>query len=200
MQMMETTQFYNRQASELIKRYDNANMSSLHKLLLESIPQGGKVLDIGFGSGRELQFLHDKGYDVWGMDPSDMFVKNARDRFLSKKSQFFRAEVPFNKDSIGLDAKFDAIIGIAMWMHLKHNLYEDAVESVVSVAKRASKVLISYSQGSRAANERYFEDVDLDYIVELFKSEGFSLFETTKSADSLNRDELTWITVVFKND
>ena len=69
MQMMETTQFYNRQASELIKRYDNANMSSLHKLLLESIPQGGKVLDIGFGSGIDLQFLHDEGYDVWGMDP-----------------------------------------------------------------------------------------------------------------------------------
>ena len=198
--MMETTQFYNRQASELIKRYDNANMSSLHKLLLESIPQGGKVLDIGFGSGRELQFLHDKGYDVWGMDPSDMFVKNARDRFLSKKSQFFKAGVPFNKDSIGLDAKFDAIIGIAMWMHLKHSLYKDAVASIVSVAKRASRVVISYSEGSRAADERYFEDVDLDYIVELFKSKGFSLLETTKSADSLNRDELTWITVVFKND
>ena len=87
-----------------------------------------------------------------------------------------------------------------MWMHLKHSKYKDVLESIVSVLKSQSTVVISYSQGSRANDERYFEEVDLDYITELFNVKGFALIETIKNADSLDRDSLTWVTVIFKND
>ena len=77
-------------------------------------------------------------------------------------------------------------------------IWRGSCESIVSVAKTTSTVVISYSEGNRA--KRYFEDVDLEYIMKLFESEGFSLVETTKNCDSLDRDSLTWVTVVFNND
>jgi len=106
-------------------------MISLHQLLLKCIPKNSTVLDIGFGSGRDLQFLHDNSYDIWGIDPSAKFVANSKDRFPTKKEQFFEASVPFDKKVLGLTKEFDVVITIAMWMHLQHKQYKDVVESIV---------------------------------------------------------------------
>ncbi|QSZ43123.1 methyltransferase domain-containing protein [Sulfurimonas aquatica] len=197
---MTTIDYYNTNATQLIDRYDNANMSSLHQLLLKHIPKNSSILDIGFGSGRDLQFLHDNGYDIWGIDPSAKFVENAKKRFPSQQNQFLEESVPFDRKDIGFPKDLDVVITIAIWMHLKHSKYKDVVESIVSVLKSQSTVVISYSQGSRANDERYFEEVDLDYITELFNVKGFTLVEMLTNNDSLDRDSLTWVTVVFKND
>ncbi|MCD6301197.1 MAG: class I SAM-dependent methyltransferase [Staphylothermus sp.] len=197
---MTTVEFYNNKSTELIARYDNANMSLLHKLLLKYIPQKSSVLDIGFGSGRDLHFLQDNCCDIWGVDTSSKFVENAKQRFSNIKEQFFEASVPFSKEQLKLNKQFDTVVAIAMWMHLKYNEYEDAVESIVSVAKTTSTIIISYSKGIRIDDERYFENVDLEYITQLFNNKGFRLIETIKNEDSLDRDNLTWITVVYKHD
>lgn len=197
---MLTTSFYNINFKELIDIYDNADMSSLHRLLLKYIPEKSRVFDIGFGSARDLQFLFDNNYDIWGIDPSYGFVKNAKIRFPTKQDQFFKASVPYDKEVLGLNIKFEAVIIIAMWMHIQHREYENVVESIVSVLKDSSTVIISYSEGYRAKDERYFENVDLGYITQLFQNKKFTLIKTIKNEDSLKRDNLTWITVVYKHD
>ncbi len=197
---MKTVDYYNKNVTKLVDRYDNADMSQLHQLLLKYIPANSTILDIGFGSGRDLDFLQSCGYDIWGMDPSEKFIENAKKRFPNIQEQFIETGVPFDKSSIGLNREFDALISIAMWMHLEHTQYADAVESIVSVAKDNSTIVISYSEGSRVDNDRCFVEVDLMYLVELFSRNGFSLVETIKNGDSLDRDSLTWVTVVFKHD
>ena len=198
--MNMTTDFYNTHSAKLINRYDNASMSSLHNLLIKYIPQKSRVLDIGFGSGRDLQFLQTLDCNIWGIDPSSEFVKNAKNRFPNFKEQFFKASVPFNKEQFTLNEKFDIIMSVAMWMHLKNKQYASVVDSILSVSKITSTIIISYSEGSRVNDERYFEDVDTDYLIELFKNRGFFLVETIINGDSLNRDSLSWKTVVFKHD
>ena len=197
---MKTVDYYNTNVTNLVARYDNADMSQLHQLLLKYIPKNSTILDIGFGSGRDLDFLQSHGYDIWGIDPSTKFVENAKNRFPTKQDQFFEASVPFDKKELGLDKGFDAVINIAMWMHLQHKEYKNVVESMVSVLKSSSTLIISYSEGSRVGDERYFEDVDLEYMTQLFKDKGFSLIETVTTGDSLDRDTLTWITVIYQHD
>ena len=197
---MSTIDFYNNKSSELIQRYDNAEMSSLHKLLSTYIPMKSKVLDIGFGSGRDLQYLHDNNYDIWGIDPSQSFVENAKERFTDKRNQFFEASLPFEKNLFEL-TKFDAVISIAVWMHLKLQNYPEAVKNIINVSKPDSMIIISYSEGLRAEEDgRYFENVNLDYLCELFSNKGFNLIETVKNEDGLSRGSLTWVTVIFKHD
>jgi len=48
--------------------------------------------------------------------------------------------------------------------------------------------------------ERYFEDIDVAYITQLFNQYNFTLVKRTSTQDSLNRDTLTWITIVFTHD
>jgi hypothetical protein len=113
---------------------------------------------------------------------------------------FFESSAPFSKELFKSDIKFDAVISIAMWMHLERSKYAEVVDNIISAAKTTSTVIISYSEGIRGDDLRYFEDVDLDYITELFYSKDFKLAESVKSGDILNRDNLTWITVVFKHN
>ena len=197
---MKTIDFYNENSVTLVKRYDNADMSSLHQLLLKYIPKNSSILDIGFGSGRDVNFLHNQGYDVWGIDPSVKFLENIKQVFPNLIEHFYRASIPFDKNMMGINREFDAIISIAMWMHLEYAQYADAVASIVSVANNNSNIVISFSIGNRIKDDRYFEEVNLTYLTELFKERGFSLVETVKNNDSLGRDILTWITVVFKHD
>jgi len=194
---MKTVDYYNTNVTNLVARYDNADMSQLHQLLLKYIPKNSTVLDIGFGSGRDLDFLQNNGYDIWGIDPSTKFLENAKNRFPTEQNQFFEASVPFDKKEVGLDKGFDAVITIAMWMHLQHKQYKNAVESIVSVLNSSSTVIISYSEGSRVGDERYLVEVDLKYLVELFKERNFALVDTIKHDDSLDRDSLIWVTVTF---
>jgi len=197
---MSTTSFYNSNAIQLIDRYNNAEMTSLHTLLLKYIPKDSSVLDIGFGSGRDLQFLKDNSYDIWGIDPSDRFVQNIQTRFPDITNNFIQSSVPFSIDHPPFSRNFDAIITIAMWMHLKREQYEDVIKSIVSAAKDKATIIISYSEGSRADDERYFEDVDLEFIIQIFQQYNFILVETITTNDSLNRDTLTWSTVILKHD
>jgi len=59
---MKTVDYYNTNVTNLVARYDNADMSQLHQLLLKHIPKNSTVLDIGFGSGRDLDFLQNQRY------------------------------------------------------------------------------------------------------------------------------------------
>jgi len=197
---MATLSYYNKKSAQLIDRYDNAEMSLLNEVFLKHIPKNNRLLDIGFGSGRDLDFFNKRGHDIWGIDPTVNFVEYAKKRFPNQKSHFFRSNLPFNKDIFG-ETKFDAIICIAVLMHLKRKEYPEAVKSMINVSSPNSVIIISYSIGQRAEeDERYFEEVDLNHLSELFSSNGYILIDTVKSGDTLNRDSLTWITVVFKHD
>lgn len=60
----QTQEFYESNAHNLMERYDSADMSALHHLFAKHIPPNSKVIDIGFGSGRDLAYLQSHGYDV----------------------------------------------------------------------------------------------------------------------------------------
>ena len=96
---MQTVDFYNSKSKELIKRYDNADMSELHKLFLQYIKPKCSVLDIGFGSGRDLEFLKEHNYKIWGNDYQQAMP-------LLFKSQI---EVALTSNSKSLDTAIESL-------------------------------------------------------------------------------------------
>lgn len=176
-------------------------MIELHKLLKKYIPPHSKVLDIGFGSMRELAYLHSLEHDIWGIDATELFVSNAKQTFPELKEHFIQATLPF-KAPLHLSSDFNAVISIALWMHLKKEQYADAVKDITTLLDPNQGVIVlSFSQGSRnVTDERYFEEVDMEYLDKLLTQYGFHLIEQTISKDSLKRDSLSWITLVYKHD
>ncbi|NPA50985.1 MAG: hypothetical protein GXO02_05085, partial [Epsilonproteobacteria bacterium] len=63
--------YYEKNWKSLIDQYEKANPTYLHSLLLEYTNKEDLILELGFGSGRELNFLYKKGYkNLFGIDAS----------------------------------------------------------------------------------------------------------------------------------
>lgn len=200
MKHLGTEQFYNEHAEHLIDRYEKADMSTLHNCIVKNTPPDCSLLDIGFGSGRDLQFLHDRQYDIWGIDPTVQFVENAKSRFADISDHFYSDRLPLTTSYPELNNRFDAIIVIAVWMHLPREHYLKAVEDLVALSKPRSTIIISYSSGNRGSKDgRYFAEVDQAYLDTLFEQRGYKAIETVASDDSLQRNSLQWITVVYRH-
>lgn len=198
---MGTQAYYDTHATRLLQEYQQADMTVLHQLLNKYIHPHSKVCDIGFGSMRELEHLHSHGNDIWGVDATEAFVSNAQKHFPEIKEHFIQATLPFQRP-LPFSRDFDAVISIALWMHLKKEQYTDAVKDITALfGTKKGVVVLSFSKGSRNdTDERYFEEVDIEYLNKIFSRYDFYLTEQITTADSLQRGNLSWITLVYKND
>lgn len=195
----QTQQFYENNSHDLIKRYDSADMSELHQLLVKHIPLNSKVIDIGFGSGRDLAYLQSSGHDIYGVDPVESFVVQVQHRFPEIREHFRVGS--FLSSDIPADwlNSFDAVISIAVWMHLNAVERPKAIETIKSSLKPNGIVILSFSLGGRDSNDgRHFEPLKLQEVIDEFNNAGFSLIESVCTQDSLGRDSIQWATAVLK--
>lgn len=83
------------------------------ELIIQSIPKGGSILDLGCGMGEPLaQFFIERGYQVTGIDASREMIKLCQRRFPGQ--HFFIADMRY----IELHEQFDAIIAWDSFFHL----------------------------------------------------------------------------------
>ena len=75
--MNPTIDYYNSNADCFIEGTIYADVESIRKRFLKHIPVGGKILDLGCGSGRDTKEFMDAGYDVSAIDGSRELCKRA---------------------------------------------------------------------------------------------------------------------------
>jgi len=90
-------------------------------LVVEGIPAGGSILDLGCGAGDPIaKFFIKKGYNLTGVDGSKTMMQLFQKNFPSEK--FPRVNFIFgDMREIKLPEKFDAIIAWDSFFHLNHD-------------------------------------------------------------------------------
>ena len=93
-------------------------IEKLKPLLIEFMPEKGKVLDIGCGAGGVSFLLEDLGFNVIGVDNSDYMLSLARSFAKEKGStvEFIKAdarELPFEGDSFDYVLFIDGVFHFA---------------------------------------------------------------------------------------
>lgn len=76
----------------------------------------GKVLDIGCGPGFFLEAAQAKGYDAYGLDPSDYIVKVAREKFGDRIQHGVIETANYPAD------EFDLVVAFDTFEHVYHPL------------------------------------------------------------------------------
>ena len=68
--------YYSEHNNEYIENTKNADMSNLYKFFEKYLSKDSKrIMDLGFGSGRDSIYFKSKGYDVLAIDPTLEFCE-----------------------------------------------------------------------------------------------------------------------------
>jgi 2-polyprenyl-3-methyl-5-hydroxy-6-metoxy-1,4-benzoquinol methylase len=99
----------------------------------------GKTLDVGCGLGNYAKYLASNGFDVLGVDFSQKAVETNQNKYHKENLKFKTCDA-LNLKS--LDTKFDFVLDISLFHHIKPEDRKKYAESLASVTKSGSKVLV----------------------------------------------------------
>ena len=101
----------------IAERYDNRSgalkeFSDVFNTFMEKLPQGGRVLDLGCGTGLPYAgYLVENGFDVLGVDLSDEMVKvSSRNVPGANFVQLSMSEIPYRDEFHGVISSFSMLL------------------------------------------------------------------------------------------
>ena len=138
---------YNRFFHGQVQNYRSI-LQKYEKLL--NIPPGGRVLDIGCGTGAFVYCLAERGYQVVGVDFSPSMLRAARKSTQGKSIEFVQGDV-----TMGLgfpDGNFDLVLS----SYVLHGLSAELRQRIYAEADRLSRGLVLFYDYNQ--KRRFFTD------------------------------------------
>ena len=196
-----TLRYYSQNAHAVAQRYEDV-ASPLASSFARVFPAGGRILDIGCGSGRDLAELHRQGYQAFGVDATREFVDLAQKTHPELTGNIAYGTLP--ELGIPFDGEFDGVLCSAVLMHIDTADLLNAALSIKSCLKVNGRLLLSIpatrsdtDDQERDANGRLFKTYSPGYLRLIFERLGFSLLNQLESDDAMNRQGVTWATMSF---
>ncbi len=169
-----------------------------------AFPDGGRVLDVGAGSGRDLAELLALGYDAWGAEPVAEMASAARAVHPQLAVRLADASLPALGQPFG--GGFDGVLCCAVLMHLPEADLFDAAFSIRNVLRPRGRLLLSLplargdlAGGERGVDGRLFKSYAPEYLQRLFERIGFQLVGRWDSDDALARAGTRWYTLLLES-
>ena len=153
---------------------------------------GGRLLDLGCGSGRDSMYFLSRGFDVVSIDGATEICKIA-EKNIGKEVRNIRFE---ELDYIN---EFDAIWANASLLHVKRDSIVGVVERILLALKKEGILYTSWKNGDFQRNDdgRHYTDMTEKDIIGLFKSFDVEVIEIWTSNDQMKREN-GWISVIVK--
>ena len=191
----KTIEYYNINAEKFYNNTVGIELNDFYIKFLKYIPDGGKILDLGCGSGRDTLYFLQKGYDVISMDASEEMVKLSSE-LTKRKTLFLRIE------DIDFQNQFDGIWACASLLHIDKTLTE-SVYNILCNALIDGGVLYAsykYGKGTSILEDRYYNNYDEKSFTEMIDNvENFDLITHWITSDLRpDREDEKWLNVLLK--
>ncbi len=108
-----------------------------------SLLKGKKILDVGCGSGRDVEYFLHEGYEPIGIDLSENMLKEARKRVKAKnvfKKMDF-TDLKFKEET------FDGVWVMAALYHIPRKSVTDVLRGFNKVLKKGGLIYIAVEEG-----------------------------------------------------
>ena len=82
--------YYKEHYQEYIESTITNDMKDNYQMVEKYLHKGDRILDVGFGSARDMLYFQDKDYQVFGIDIEDGFIAHAISLHLKVEKQDIR--------------------------------------------------------------------------------------------------------------
>ncbi|WP_420934551.1 class I SAM-dependent methyltransferase [Alteromonas sp. A081] len=195
--MKKTIAHYSEKAQHYYHLYNSVNAESVHcdwKALLENTP-AAHALDVGAGSGRDANWLAEKGWQVTAAEPADE-LRNLAKRHSSENVNWCSAALPALEHLPNPYEQFDLILLSAVWMHLPLDDRPAAIKRLSELLSNTGKMYVSLRFGP-SDPERPMYPVSYEELQALAAENDLTArnLNPVPSKDGLQRSDVEWVTV-----
>ena len=159
---MKTKDYYDNNAQEFVNSTFMVDMQSLYQPFLNLIPDFGRILDLGCGSGRDALAFKNMGYKIEAIDSSAELVKQASDLTgIEVRLQSF-----YDLDEIDT---YNGIWACASLLHCERHRLVDVLQRIIQSLKANGVIYMSFKYGDqdREKDGREFTDLNEQQAGEL---------------------------------
>ncbi len=190
---------YESRASYYVNEYENVVPHNLHSLIIRYFKKGEPTADIGCGSGRDANFMKEKGFPVVGYDASFAMLDEAKK--LYSDIPMFQAILPELEEIP--DNIYTNILCSSVLMHLPSDKLEDACDNILRITVPGGIVLLSIrssrDQVSREQDGRLYTKISGSALVRYFEQIGAQLVYRDEVLDE-TRPDMHWYTFIFEKN
>jgi SAM-dependent methyltransferase len=136
----QTLAYYERNAARYVGDTAGVDMAPLYEPFLALMPAGGRILDVGCGSGRDSLAFLARGYEVLAVDGSAAMVRAAAAAGVSARRLRFQ--------DLAFESEFDGVWACASLLHVPRGEITGVVGRVAR-ALRPGGVCMPRSSGGR---------------------------------------------------
>ena len=191
---MNTLDYYNKNSEEYFNSTLNVNMTNTYKAFLKLVPKGGKILDLGCGSGRDSMNFMKLGYEVIAVDGAKKLAKRA--------SVLLGKEVIVSTfEELELKEKFNGIWACASLLHIKREDLKIVLNNLYNNLDDKGVFYMSFKYGEKEYvddKNRYFncftDESIISFINENTKYNILGLYITEDKLGRVN--EVKWLNLI----
>jgi SAM-dependent methyltransferase len=192
---VSSVSWYDRNTQDYIERTQSVDLSHLHEKFLALIPDHGRILDAGCGSGRDSLIFRDLGYDVVPVDASRSMVNHVSELLGTEALHLRHQEVAFVEE-------FDGVWSMASLLHVPHSELPDVLERYRRALVPGGVLFASFKhgEGEHYRDERLFANQnDASFREIIAKIPGLNLIETWVEQDRRpGRESDQWFSVLCR--
>lgn len=191
---MNTLDYYNKNSEEYFNSTLNVDMTNTYKEFLKLVPEGGKILDLGCGSGRDSMNFMKLGYEVTSVDGAKKLAKRA--------SVLLGKEVIVSTfEELELKEKFHGIWACASLLHIKREDLKTVLNNLYNNLDDNGVFYMSFKYGEKEYvddKNRYFNCFTDESIISFInENTKFNILDLYITEDKLGRvNEVKWLNLI----
>ena len=191
---MNTLDYYNKNSEEYFNSTLSVDMTNTYKAFLKLVPKGGKILDLGCGSGRDSMNFMKLGYEVTAVDGAKELAKKA--------SVLLGNEVIVSTfEKLELKEKFHGIWACASLLHIKREDLKTVLNNLYNNLEDNGVFYMSFKYGEKEYvddKNRYFNCFTDESIISFInENTKFNILDLYITEDKLGRaNEVKWVNLI----
>lgn len=191
---MKTIDYYNQNADKFAASTFHLEMEEIYQPFTRYLPDGGSILDLGCGSGRDSLAFKKLGYYVEAIDYSEALVRKARELTgINVRKQSFYELSELNQ--------YDGIWACASLLHCERKRLPEVLEKILKALKVNGICYMSfkYGAGDCYKDGRQFTDMDESQAQSLLKKfDNILLLQQWITIDKRPDHHEDWLNILFQ--